>query len=369
MDGHTAEMRRALELATRGWGRVSPNPLVGAVILAADGEVLGEGWHAGPGTEHAEVIALRAAGPRARGETLVCTLEPCNRVGRTPPCTGAVIRAGVARVFVGATDPNLGDGAPGLEELRRAGLDVTSGVLGDECRDLNVAFEHHVRTGRPFVILKEAASLDGRIAAADGSARWITSPEARADAHELRAWSDAIVVGAGTVATDDPSLTVRDDRFREARPPLRVVVDSGGRIAPPRRLFDGSAPTWVVTTERTPGDILETWRDVGAEVVVLDRDGDDRVSLGALIEVLGKRDVQGLLVEGGSRLAWSFVRDDLVDRIVLYLAPKVLGGDGAAGIVGGDGFAPVDAARPVTFRRVERIGPDLKVVADVHRDR
>jgi diaminohydroxyphosphoribosylaminopyrimidine deaminase/5-amino-6-(5-phosphoribosylamino)uracil reductase len=369
MDGYGADMRRALELAERGRGRVSPNPLVGAVVRSPDGDVLGEGWHRGPGTDHAEVVALRAAGPRARGAAVVCTLEPCNHLGRTPPCTRALIDAGVARVVVGATDPNLGDGAPGVAELRRAGIEVTTGLLEDACRELNVAFERHVQTGRPFVILKEGASLDGRIAAVDGSSRWITSEDARADAQRLRAWSDAIVVGSGTVVRDDPALTVRDERFADARPPIRIVVDSTGRAEPSRRSFDGSAPTWVATTDRAPESTRDAWRGAGAEVLIIDRDADGRVSLPALLDVLGKRDVQGLLVEGGARLAWSFLRDDLVDRIVLYLAPKILGGARAAGVVGGEGFAPVDAALSVSFQRVERVGPDLKVVADVHRDR
>ncbi len=368
MDGHEADMRRALDLAERGWGRVSPNPLVGAVVRSSEG-IVGEGWHEGPGTDHAEVMALRAAGRRARGATVVCTLEPCNHMGRTPPCTRALIDAGVSRVVVGAADPNLGDGAPGLADLRRAGIAVSLGVLNAECRELNIAFERHVRTGRPFVILKEAASLDGRTAAADGSSRWITSADARADGQRLRAWSDAIVVGSGTVANDDPALTVRDERFAEARAPIRVVVDSSGRLDPSVRLFDGSAPTLVATTDVPEDATLSAWRNAGAEVLVLDRDVDGRVSLGALLEVLGKRDVQGVLVEGGARLAWSFLRDDLVDRIVLYLAPKVLGGSAAPGVVGGEGFAPVGVALPLSIQRVERIGPDLKVVADVHRDR
>jgi diaminohydroxyphosphoribosylaminopyrimidine deaminase/5-amino-6-(5-phosphoribosylamino)uracil reductase len=369
MDGHEPDMRRALELAELGWGRVSPNPLVGAVVRAPDGRILGEGWHEGPGTEHAEVMALRAAGPRARGATVVCTLEPCNHVGRTPPCTRALIDAGIARVIVGATDPNLGEGTPGIAELRGAGIDVTTGVLEGRCHSLNDAFEHHVRTGRPFVILKAASSLDGKTAAADASSRWITSDEARADVQRLRAWSDAIVAGSGTVAHDDPALTVRDVRFASARPPLRVLVDSSGRLDASGRAFDTTAPTVVATTDRTPESRIDAWQRRGAEVVVVDRDADDRVSLVALLDALGKRDVQGVLVEGGAELTWSFLRDRLVDRIVLYIAPTVIGGATAPGVVGGDGFAPVAAAQPLSFERIERVGPDLKVVADVHRDR
>ena len=212
MDAHdtdTDHMRVALDLAVRGWGHVSPNPMVGALVLAGD-EVVGRGWYEGPsGAPHAEVRALREAGDRARGATIVCTLEPCNHHGATPPCTEALIDAGVARVVVGATDPDpLVDGR-GLPRLRAAGLDVRDGVLAAEAHRLNAAFERHVTTGTPFVIWKMATSLDGKTAARDGSSRWITSDEARSDVQRLRAWADAIVVGAGTVIADDPALTAR----------------------------------------------------------------------------------------------------------------------------------------------------------------
>src|SRR6476659_959953 len=272
VEGHEAEMRRALGLAERGWGRVSPNPLVGAVVRSTSGDVIGEGWHEGPGTPHAEAMALAQAGADARGATVVSTLEPCNRFGRTPPCTAALIDAGVARVVVGTTDPDLGEGAPGLADLRRAGIEVVTDVLEAECRDLNEAFERHVRTGRPFVTLKSAASIDGKTAAADGTSRWITSDDARADVQRLRAWSDAIVVGAGTVIADDPSLTIRDVRYAGARPPRRVVVDSTGRTPDEARVFDGSAPTLVATTDRAPRGRVSAWEAAGADVVVVGHD-------------------------------------------------------------------------------------------------
>jgi len=369
VDALEEQMRRALELAERGWGRVSPNPMVGAVAVSEHGDVLGEGWHEGPGTRHAEVMALEQAGAAARGATVVTTLEPCDRQGRTPPCTRALIAAGVSRVVVGAIDPHLGEGAPGLAELRSAGIAVESGVLEVEARRLNEAFEHHVATGLPFVVMKSAASLDGKTAAVDGTSRWITSEDARSDVQRLRAWSDAILVGSRTVAEDDPALTVRDPRFAGARPPLRVAVDSGGRLPPVGRLFDGSAPTLIATTDRTDELRVAGWQTAGAEVVVLDRDADDGVSLRKLLELLGARQVQGVLVEAGANLAWALLRDDLVDRIVLYLAPKVLGGAAAPGVVDGRGFSPVGEALPLAFERVERIGPDLKVEAHVHRDR
>ena len=361
-------MRRALELAERGWGRVSPNPLVGAVVVSTDGRVLGEGWHEGPGTAHAEVVALAEAGRGAQGSILVTTLEPCNRFGRTPPCTKAVIDAGVGRVVVGATDPNLDGDAPGLAELRDAGIQVETGILEAEARRLNEAFERHVTTGRPLVVLKSGASLDGRTAAGDGSSKWITSEQARADAQRLRAWSDAIVVGAGTVLADDPSLTVRDARWAQARAPIRVVVDARGRVSIAAAVFDDDAPTLIATTDRAPDAVVAGWVRAGADVAVVDADPAGGVSLANLLDALGKRDVQGLLVEGGPTLAWSFVRDGLVDRIVLYLAPKLLGGASASGVLGGEGFAPVGAAIGLSFERVEPIGPDLKVEARVHRD-
>lgn len=368
MQRHEADMRRALELAERGWGRASPNPLVGAVVVSDGGDVAGEGWHEGPGTAHAEVMALTQAGPAARGATVVCTLEPCNHFGRTPPCTRALIEAGVARVIVAATDPNLDGDAPGLAELRAAGIEVQTSLLEQESRRLNAAFERHVVTGTPFVILKSAASLDGKTAAADGSSRWITSEEARADAQGLRAWADAIVVGVGTVLQDDPALTVRDPRFADARQPLRVVVDASGRTTADRQLFGDAAPTLVATTDRAPEDRLRAWQEAGAEIVILERDAVGRVDLVQLLQHLGKRDVQGVLVEGGATLAWSFVRDGLVDRVVLYLAPTILGGASAPGVVMGDGFTPVGEGLRVAFERADRVGPDLRVEADVHRD-
>ncbi|MGZ4150548.1 MAG: bifunctional diaminohydroxyphosphoribosylaminopyrimidine deaminase/5-amino-6-(5-phosphoribosylamino)uracil reductase RibD [Actinomycetota bacterium] len=369
MRRHESEMRRALALAERGWGRVSPNPMVGAVIVASDGAVVGEGWHEGPGTAHAEVMALAEAGEAARDATVVTSLEPCNHFGRTPPCTRALIAAGVARVVAGATDPNLGEDTPGLQELRAAGIEVESGVLKAEARRLNEAFERHVTSGRPLVVLKLAASLDGRTAASDGTSRWITSEESRADAQRLRAWADAIVAGAGTVLADDPALTVRDARYARARPPLRVVLDATGVVPAERVVFDDAAPTLVATTAQAPEERLRAWRRAGADVAVLDADPRGGVALEELLDHLGKRDVQGVLVEGGATLAWSFVRDALVDRVVLYLAPTLIGGADGHGVLHGEGFAPIGAAQGLEFERVERIGPDLKVEARVHRDR
>ena len=361
-------MRRALELAERGWGRVRPNPMVGCVVVR-DGEVVGEGWHEGPGTPHAEAMALEKAGPLARGATVHCTLEPCDHTGRTGPCTRALIDAAVARVVVATGDPNPIVGGRGFAALRAAGLDVVPGPCRTEARRLNAAFERHVTTGLPYVILKMAASLDGKSAATDGTSRWITGPDARSDVQRLRAWADAVVVGAGTALADDPSLTVRDDRWSDAPPPLRVVVDTAGRVPPTARLGDGSAPTLVATTELAPEDRVDGWIEAGADVLVLPRGDAGGVSAPALLEALGKRDVQGVVVEGGATLAWSFVEGGLVDRVVLYVAPILVGGTAAPGVLLGTGFAPITDALGLDFISVERIGRDVRLEADVHRDR
>jgi diaminohydroxyphosphoribosylaminopyrimidine deaminase/5-amino-6-(5-phosphoribosylamino)uracil reductase len=359
-------LSEALDLAARGRGRVSPNPLVGAVIVA-DGAVVGRGWHEGPGTAHAEVVALGEAGERARGATLFTSLEPCDHRGRTGPCTQAILDAGIARVVVGVVDPNPVVDGRGIERLRAGGLDVRVGVLEQDSERINEAFFKHVRTGSPFVTLKMAATLDGKVAARDGSSRWITGEEARTDVHRLRGASDAIVVGAGTAILDEPSLTVRDPEYR-GRPVLRVLVDAAGRVEATSALFSDEAPTLVATTERAPADRVEAWRAAGADIVVYEGD-DARVPLCTLIADLGKRDVQSALMEGGPTLAWSAVAEGVVDKVVLYLAPKLIGGTSAPGILGGEGLASIGEAIDLEVAEVDRIGGDVKVEAYVHRDR
>ena len=361
-----AYMERAIELARRGSGLVSPNPMVGAVVVS-DGAIVGEGSHEGPGLPHAEVVALDRAGERARGATLFTSLEPCDHYGRTPPCTAAIVRAGIARVVSAARDPNPVVDGQGVRSLRARGVEVLEGIREAEAQRLNAGFAKHVRTGMPFVIWKAAASLDGKVAARDGSSRWITGETARADVHRLRAWADAIVVGAGTALADDPELTVRDPDYR-GRPPIRVLVDARGRVGPSGDLFDDQAPTLVATTELAPTTARDAWREAGAEVLVVETDGEG-VGLTALMRDLGKRDVQGVLLEGGPTLAWSAVEEGLVDRIVLYLSPKLLGGRDAPTVLEGRGFAPVGQALPMRIGSIERVGEDLRVEADVHGDR
>ena len=360
-------MRRALALARRGLGLASPNPMVGAVLVK-DGDVIGEGWHEGPGTPHAEAMALARAGDRARNATLYITLEPCSHFGRTGPCAPAVREAGVTRVVAAMRDPYpLVDGR-GFELLREGGVSVEEGLLASQAERLVEGFVHVVRTGLPLVVLKMASSLDGKVAARDGSSRWITGGTARQDAHRLRAGSDAVVVGAGTAVTDDPSLTVRLEGYR-GRQPLRVVVDGRGRLEPRGHLFDGAAPTLVATTPGAPEDRREAWEKAGAEVATFEQAEDRpecRVPLGELVEFLAKRDAQTVLIEGGPTLAWEAVSLGVVDRFVLYLSPKLVGGSDAPPVLGGEGVDTIGSAIGAEIIAVERMGDDLKVVADVH---
>ncbi|HEV8572665.1 MAG TPA: bifunctional diaminohydroxyphosphoribosylaminopyrimidine deaminase/5-amino-6-(5-phosphoribosylamino)uracil reductase RibD [Actinomycetota bacterium] len=359
-------MRRALVLAERGRGLVAPNPLVGAVLVQ-DRDVVGEGWHEGPGTSHAEILALEAAGERARGATLYVTLEPCSHFGRTPPCAPRLVEAGLARVVAGTVDPNpLVDGR-GLQILREGGIEVEVGVLERDATRLNEAFGRHVRTGLPWVTLKMAASLDGRAAARDGSSRWISGEEARAEVHRMRAAADAILVGAGTAFRDDPALTCRDPDYR-GPPKLRVVVDGRGIVPETHRVFDGEAPVLVATTEAAPQERRRAWRERGAALLVLD-EGSSLVPLERLFAELGKRDVQHVLVEGGPTLAWELVTRRLVDRMVLYLAPKLVGGKEAPGVLEGEGVPGIGEAFSLDIEEVARVGHDIKVVARVHGDR
>lgn len=352
-------MRRALRLAERGRGRTAPNPAVGAVV-ARDGTVVGQGWHAAAGEPHAEVIALGAAGAQARGATLYLTLEPCTHQGKTPPCAPRVVAAGVARVVIATTDPNPVESGAGIRALMDAGIQVDVGVLESEARALIAGFARLITTGRPLVTLKVATTMDGKVAAADGSSRWITGPTARRDAHRLRGWSGAIMVGVGTVLADDPSLTCRIKGFTGPQP-LRVVLDSSGRTPPDAAVLDAAAPTLVAITQKAPEEFIASVRARGADVVtVIARDG--RVDVRAVVEALGARGIADLLVEGGPTVSADLIERRLVDRFVFYLAPKLLGGLGLSA-VGSLLATSVEDAPELTITSVKRVGADIKVEA------
>lgn len=350
-------MRAAVALAAAAAGSTNPNPAVGAVVLDPAGGPVGEGVTQPVGGAHAEVVALRAAGERARGGTLVVTLEPCRHTGRTGPCTAAIAAAGIARVVYAVTDPH-DEAVGGAEELRRAGIDAEGGVLaGEATRTLQpwlVAVERH----RPHVTWKYAATLDGRTAAADGTSRWITGEAARADVHRERALVDAVVVGIGTVLADDPALTVR--AWPTARQPARVVVDSEARTPPTARLLDGAAPTVIAVASDADPDRIGALRAAGADVVPIVR-ADRGLDLAAVLAALYEREIRIVLVEGGATLAGSFIRGGLVDRVIGFHAPMVLGA--GAPVVGDLGRTTLADAGRLELDEVTRIGDDVKVVA------
>jgi diaminohydroxyphosphoribosylaminopyrimidine deaminase/5-amino-6-(5-phosphoribosylamino)uracil reductase len=355
----TTWMRRAIRLAERGRGLASPNPPVGAVVVV-DGRAAGEGFHRGPGTPHAEIVAIDEAGERTRGATLYLTLEPCTHQGRTPPCAPRVIEAGFARVVVGTTDPNPAVDGRGIAALREAGIGVEAGVLEADANRLIQAFSKHIRTGRPFVTAKMAISLDGRVAAADGSSQWITGPSARRDAHRLRAEADAILVGVSTVVRDDPRLTVRLRGYR-GRNPLRVVVDSSCRTPLEAAVLDDAAPTMIATTDKATEEAATALRSRGAEVVRLpSREG--RVDLSAVMEHVGHRGVTEVLVEGGPTVLGDAVERSLVDRFVFFVAPKLLG-SGGPGAVAALVAPTIADARDLRIASVRHVGADLRIEA------
>jgi len=353
-------MRRALELARRGEGYTRPNPMVGAVVVR-DGEIIAEGYHARCGGPHAEAEALERAGRAARGADLYVNLEPCVDFPgkKTPSCAERIIAAGIRRVIIATRDPNPLVGGKGVERLRAAGIEVVEGVLAEEARELNEIFFHWIRTGRPFVALKLAMSLDGKIATRTGDSRWITGPEARRRAHELRRRHAAVLVGVNTVLADDPRLTVREV---EGPQPLRIVLDSRGRIPLSARVLSGEAGTVIAAGEGMPPDKLEALRDKGAEVWRLPA-AAGRVDIAALLARLGERGVDSVLVEGGGEVAWSFLSRGLVHKLYLFYGPVVIGGREAIPAVGGEGVPQLAAAPRFRFGTVERLGADLLVTA------
>lgn len=316
-------MRLAIREARRGLGRTSPNPPVGAVVVR-DGEVVGVGHHQRAGAPHAEIVALSQAGSRARGADLYVTLEPCNHQGRTGPCAPAVVEAGIARVFVGARDPNPLVSGRGIRRMRSAGVVVEVGCLKAECEALIEPWARFITGGRPFVTVKVASTLDGRIATRTGDSRWITGEKARRLVHALRNEVDAVLVGSGTVAADDPLLTCR---IRGGRDPVRVVLSSRLEVSPRARIFHtGSpAPTWVACVSPAPEEEARALREVGAEVIEC-RGVGGRIDLHDLLEKLAARGIVQILVEGGARIFGAFLAAGLVDRLLIHYGPRVFGG-------------------------------------------
>lgn len=347
-------MRIALTEASKGLGRTSPNPAVGAVLVK-NGRVVARGHHAKAGGPHAEIVALRRAGPKARGADLYTTLEPCDHHGKTPPCTQAIREAGIRRVIVGCLDQNPIVSGRGVRRLRAAGIPVLTGVLKEECAELNRAFFTWVSKRRPFVTLKIASTADGKIATVTGDSKWITGEKARAQAHRIRAQVDAIVVGAGTVRADDPRLTARPRGREAARQPVRVIISGSLDIPPASKIFDPPGQVLVITSSRNVARARKL-ESRGAEIVHVDGSGGE-VDLRQALEVLGARGLLHVLIEGGSGLYGSLLELGLVDEVLLYLAPRILGeGLGWAKLHPRARIADALALENVS---VERLGDDV----------
>lgn len=354
-------MSRALELARRGMGRVSPNPMVGCVIVK-EGQVIGEGWHKKCGDLHAERNALAACTQDPAGATLYVTLEPCCHWGRTPPCTDAILEHHIARVVVGSMDPNPLVAGKGVRILREHGVEVTTGVLQAECDRCNQVFFHYIQTKMPFVVLKYAMTLDGKIAAYTGHSRWVTGEAARAHVHETRNWLSAILVGVGTVLADDPLLTCR---MEGGRNPVRVVCDSHLRTPVSSQLIRtaGSVPTLLAAVERN--EAAEALEAAGAEILLCKATPQGKVDLADLMARLGGRGIDSVLVEGGGELAFSALAAGVVQKVQAYIAPKLVGGKTAKTPLGGAGFPTMDQAVCLKDVTLTRLGEDLLVEGTV----
>lgn len=357
---HTFFMQRAVELARRGWYTTRPNPRVGCVITQAN-VVRGEGWHERDGEDHAEVQALkdtRDRGNDPKGATAYVTLEPCNHQGRTPACTRALIAAGVARVVVGAQDPNPSVNGQGIATLREAGVEVVTGVMAESCAALNAGFNQRMGHGRPRVRVKLAMSLDGRTAAADGASQWITGEAARDDVHRLRAEAGAVLIGRGTLVADDPSLTVRLPG--DWAQPLRVVLDSGLAMSTEARMLGLSGPTLIATASRDSQQ-CSALEAAGAEILPVDRAASG-LDLTRVLMDLGEREINDVLVEAGPTLAGALAQAGLVDEFVIYVAPMLIGDTGRA-LMSLAGAIGLEDAQTLVFDNVEPVGVDLKISA------
>ncbi len=357
-------MHEALMLARQGRGRTSPNPVVGAIIVK-DKVIIGRGWHQKAGTAHAEIHAITDAGLATKNATLYVTLEPCCHRGRTGPCTEAIIAAGIRRVVVAMVDPNPLVAGCGIEVLRKQGITVDTGILAAEAADLNAPFIKWITCSMPFVTMKNGISLDGKIATSTGNSRWITGESSRLEVHRMRDSSDAIITGIGTVLADDPELTTRLPSGGKS--PVRVVVDRLARTPLSAKLVtDGNAHTIIAVSTEAPQDRVANLEALGVEILKLSAQGG-RLDLGELLRNLGQRCLTSVMVEAGGTLNSSFLFNNLVDKVVLFVAPKIIGGSGAPGPYGGSGIDLLSDAVELEDLAVQTLGSDLKIEGYVKR--
>ncbi|MFK3937886.1 bifunctional diaminohydroxyphosphoribosylaminopyrimidine deaminase/5-amino-6-(5-phosphoribosylamino)uracil reductase RibD [Alkalihalobacillus sp. NPDC078783] len=355
-------MKLALTLAESAKGQTSPNPMVGAVVVA-DGRIVGTGAHLKAGEAHAEVHALNMAQEKAKDATIYVTLEPCSHYGRTPPCAKRIIESGIKRVVVACVDSNPEVGGKGVKMLEDAGIEVEVGVCEEEALDLNRAFFHFIKTHLPYVTLKSASTLDGKTATVSGESKWITGTEARMDGHRLRHENDAILVGVGTVLADNPSLTTRIEET-VSRHPVRVVLDSKLRTpADARIVTDQLTETFIFTLNTASEEREKQLSSQDVKVIRL-----ETLTIGEVLLELGKRDIQTILIEGGAEMHGSFIKEGYVNEMVQYFAPKLVGGTHASPVVGGEGIANLNEALQLTIQSVTQLGDDIKISSRVRRD-
>ncbi len=361
MESEERYMWSALDLARQGCGKTSPNPMVGAVLVK-DGEVVGTGFHEKAGGPHAEIIALQEAGEKARGATLYANLEPCSHQGRTPPCVDAIIAAGIKKVVVAMVDPNPLVSGAGIRKLQEAGIKVRVGILEEKARRLNEVFLKYITTKTPFLIVKMAMTLDGKIATKSGKSRWITGEKSRKFVHRLRSMSDGIVVGINTVLQDDPLLNVRLNGEKKENP-ARIIIDSKGKLPLESRVVKSAAEikTLLATTELAPRTKLAALESAGVEVMILPSK-NGRVDLQAMMQVLGEKEISILLAEGGGTLNYSFLAENLIDKIYFFTAPLLIGGKEARTPLEGEGIEELENAWTVENIEMKQLDRDLLII-------
>lgn len=358
-------MKRALKLASKGLGKTSPNPMVGAVIVK-DGEIAAEGYHKKAGQSHAEINAIEVAGTDANGADLYVTLEPCSHFGKTPPCADAVINAGIKRVFVAMKDPNPKVSGNGIRRIEEAGIEVQTGLLEGEAKKLNEIFVKYITTGTPFVTLKAASTLDGHIATKTGTSKWITGEKSRHHVHRMRDKSDAILVGIRTVQKDDPSLTTRLTKGK-GKDPIRVILDENLLISMDAKVITTKSTSLLIiaTTEAAPKTKIDALVELGATLLVFDSD-NELVPFRPLMERLGEMEITSLIIEGGSLVNASALRDNVVDKVAIFYAPKIFGGSDCINIFGGSGIESLSEAVQVKEMTLKKLGEDFLLEGYIH---
>lgn len=351
-------MQLAIDLAKSASGQTSPNPVVGAVV-AKNNQIVGMGAHLKAGEAHAEVHAIKMAGEKAEGATIYVTLEPCSHFGKTPPCADLVIQSGIKRVVVATTDPNPQVAGRGIKKMQEAGIDVEVGLLKREADSLNKVFYHYIQTGEPYVTLKSATSLDGKIATSEGHSKWITSEAAREDVHYFRHQHDAILVGVNTVIKDNPSLTTR--LHGGGKNPIRIILDTHLRTPMEAIVVtDHEAETWIITGSEVDKPKMETMESKGIKVIPMNH---PNIKIKEMLQAVGKLGVTSIYVEGGAEVHGSFLQEKAFQQIITYIAPKIIGGRHAPSSFGGGGITTMDEALSLEILDVTKIGPDIRVIA------